>query len=748
MNALKTKQRYQQEHKPVLDSPFLNGEQNRTINNILYHYFLQPLFRIPTHTAYVDPKFPFVYYFSLTDYYKHSTNPKYLQVKIPTRKDQVAHIDVKSPVTPWHYSFQMDKRRAARWLRTPEDILTQYFKFLQVDAKHWLKLLDYPLSICLPLFKAIKTYIHTHYDQLGLAARYFVDIDSISGIPPNSLRTQSDDPYKWLTQSVKTEYTQAWWKQQFFTTFCDCAVRTPLEVLSFSDFVKARWLWVTEGASKFSKLYLDQTYVRTKFGAAVSLTDAELMGLVQNALHGTRDQQIGVFIKSDEASYKNRLIANVPLGGYLIAAYIRYLIESYCTAKPKFAKLMPTFGDKINIIDMIRSGYQIYPLDESAYDYHVTRESWLGFIDFMKEAFPNNRGVQYFEVLFNNTSWIFNDKQGKWLKGMPSGLALTSLLNSWMNYIKQLTIVPGHLNWACGDDVLAVPFDQDLTLQQIEEQYNKFGSETNAAKNWTSYRFGEYLRVLYSRNGTTGYPARIWGTLLFAYDMSFRAPIDRLNENTSIWKLLFDRLGLPMDEDMVVRDLVWAMWKVEVFYLGQPKKFNKQIAKLWLHAFRVNGGYGKVPNNQLAFNWQFSEKKVAEYINSRIRLPRVVSSWGNVKLIITPQPLKTDVALYYGEPYSLPPIETEEEWIARLNREDLPDKGPFTSLVLDPIPLPVMDFVSIANMSQIAQQYGFNAYPNLHGSWITINSRLCLQSLKLVDHVTELKQQHNISVLA
>lgn len=67
---------------------------------------------------------------------------------------------------------------------------------------------------------------------------------------------------------------------------------------------------------------------------------------------------------------------------------------------------------------------------------------------------------------FDLAIWKWDGKSGGWVSGMPSGLALTSFLNSWMNYIKQEAIVPGDLQWAAGDDVLVSPY-VDKSLDEV-----------------------------------------------------------------------------------------------------------------------------------------------------------------------------------------------------------------------------------------------------------------------------------------
>lgn len=623
-----------------------------------------------------------------------------------------------------------------RWLKTPTEMLTQYASWVGFDPKPLIALLDYPLSIVLPLFKKIKIFCHTHYDLYGAVVRYFVDLDSISGIPPMSLRTLGDDPHRWLTQLVPSEYDRFFWKDQFVQTFCQLTIKSPPALLTLDEFTLNRWLWVTNGATKYSKLELNGQQIKTKFGAAVSLTDSELLDIVHSASDGK--QPIGVFVKGDEASFKRRLIANVPLGGYIIASYVRYLIESFLGKMPGFEKLSPSFRDRLDVISLLRKGRLCLPLDESAYDYHVTRDSWLGFFDFLDYAFPENEGCQALKDYFNHAIWQFDGKSGRWLKGMPSGLALTTMVNSWMNYIKQKTIVTADVHWACGDDVLTFPYNQDVTLEEIEEAYSRFGSSANAAKNWKSYKFGEYLKTIYGREGTSGYPARIFGSLLYTQDLSFRRPDEKLYELVDLWKQLFDRLGLPMDEKVVCRDLASAV-------SHKVQGFNSKTASEWLHSPKIHGGFGKLPYNNKTFTWQIEEQRISFYHLSRYRLPRVVDYYGKVELVVGTYHNTTN-SYKTGPPYVLPPIANEEEWVKRLNLEDLPRRGPFTSMVLDQIPLPVIDFVSVANMSMFASEFQFNVYPNLSGSWNAIASKLINASLALVRLVTTTMSQNNISV--
>lgn len=687
----------------------------------IYHLFLKPFLSIPTR----------VQYFHLKSNTLYATLPPSLQdspyvYEVATPKTDALHtFDPNSSFLPWREAFG-GRRRCMRYLSSPEEYLNQYFSDCGVPSTAFIRLLSYPLCHVLPLFKKIKIWCHHHYDEFGSSVRYFVDLDALSGIPPPAIRSLGDDPKKWLTQLVFSKYDRHFWKRRFTETFGEFTTKLPTNLLSLKEFAQSPWLWVTPGATKFSKLVLNDKVIRTKFGAAVSLTKDEIWQHVLDAVkaHIPDREQIQVFVKPDEASFKRRLIANVPLGGYIIAAYIRYILEAFMGKEPKFMKLNVMPLETVDIINLLKQRRLALPLDESAYDYHFTRETWVGFFDFLNDMFPQNLGVSYFKYYFDHAYWIFENDRGRWLKGMPSGLALTTYLNSWANYIKQVEVVPSDVHWACGDDVLTFPFNQDTSLADVEAAYSDFGSEANASKNWSSYRFAEYLKVIYGIGGTSGYPARIFGSLLFSSNPVPSQPVEQLYEIMDLHKLYYDRLGVHFKEDRCVIDLVQAV-------CNKVKGFNKRLAHQWIHSPKIHGGYGKLPYSNLSFTWKYEDKEISEYKLSRIRLPKVIMPKGNLSLEVKPYHVNPNSVYHGGSPLVLPPIESEEDWIKRLNREDLPFKGPFSDLALDFVPLPVVDFISVANMSKLAMSNHFACAPNLHGNWNSISSRLIKGSILL-----------------
>lgn len=639
---------------------------------------------------------------------------------------------------PWEDTFN-GARRALRFLDDPRSMLKEYFRWCGLlNCEAFLSLLKYSIRIVLPFFDKLKQLLHANIDKLPPECRYFFDIPTIAGYPKMENRLFNDDPVKWLSESSITTYDATWWSKAFKVTFGQAIVQSPTHLLTLHEYAHNRWLWVTDGATRFSKLTVDGETVKTKFGAAVSLTDSEIDQLLDDAIDAKQNitSLIGIFIKPDEKGYKRRLIANVPLGGYIIASYIRYLIESFVGSNPLFTKLSPTTDEIIDVADIIKTKRLALPLDESAYDYNVTRESWFGFIHFLDQTFVMNTGVRYFRKYFEHAFWEFEDQKGKWVAGMPSGLALTSFLNSWMNYIKQGTIVPGIINWAAGDDVLSFPYDQNVDMNEISQRYSAFGAVANPIKNWKSYRYAEYLKRFYSANGTSGYPARVWSSLMWAGTERFFLPSDRLPELFELFKQFFDRIGIKMDQRYVAKDLSRAI-------SNKIPGFNHIQALKWLHAPRVHGGAGCLPYNNCTFTWEVEHIRNKTIENSLIRLPRFLEYNGKITLKIGTYKLTTK-SYRCGKSFKLSRITTIDEWERRLNREDIEYHGPFQSLVMDVIPLPNVDFISTSLMSAIASKFFFNSYPNLHGRWDKIASRLVNASLALVDVATQYLAQHQI----
>lgn len=641
------------------------------------------------------------------------------------------------PSKPWKESFH-GVRRALRNLRSPEDIINFYIKEANISPLVSL-LLYIPTNIMIPFMSYIKTLFHNNCDFLTDSWYKYLDLQNIAGYPVMEDRDMSDDPQLWLTDSVTSEYSADWWRQQFTQTYFSQNFISQPDILSYKEFVLSRWLWVTDGATRFSKATLDGELVKTKFGAALSLSDDELL---QHAyLNHETSSIIGVFLKPDEPGYKRRLIANVSLGPYLLASYIRYYFEQNIGTNPSFMHLKVSVGDRIDLVEMLRDGHTMVPLDESSYDYNVSKESWDGFFDFLTGLDDNNEAFQLFKIYKDTAKWQFDGKEGSWISGMPSGLALTSYLNSWMNYIKQKHILPGTPAFAAGDDVLTSPELNGVDLDRVSEEYAKFGSSINATKNWISQNYSEYLKVLITSRGTTGYPARIFSSLIWAGKARTFLPSDRLPELSELFKQFFDRLGSPFDVDLVSADLAAAV-------SHKVPGFNKQMAYDWLHSPRAYGGFGMFPYVYKTWDWKATVLKKKKYEQVIIRVPDVNFYGQEVTMVARVRRLHVNRRFVTGPPLRLRTPTSLEEWEARLNREDIPIKGKFASMALDVIPLPTIDKVSTAVVALFAQQWGYHVLPNVKGDQTTVVDALILGSIDLRNKIIRYMDVNHIENLA
>lgn len=627
-------------------------------------------------------------------------------------------------------------RRALRHLQTPRDIVAWYKNV--ADLSDFLPdIVDVPTSILVPFLSKLKTFLHNNADFIP-RFRFYMDLGNLAGYPKMQNREMSDDPVKWLSTPTESQYDKDWWAAAFLRTFREAFKYDSRPLLSYREFVLNRWMWSTDGASKYGKAELDGEVVRTKFSAALSISDEEL--LRHAFLMKEEELEIGVFLKPDEAGFKRRLIANVSLGPYILASYIRYMIEHFVSESPLFMKLKVTPNDAVDVISLIKNRYVMLPLDESAYDYHVSRESWLGFIQFLGFVFPNEQACLLFAKFFDLAFWKFEADTGKWTSGMPSGLAMTSFLNSWMNYIKQQSIVPGYLAYAAGDDVCTAPFEP-LPLEQISEEYAKFGSSINATKNWYSSKYTEFLKTIYHSEGTTGYPARIFSSLIWAGKDRAFLPSDKLPELAELFKQFYDRLGKPMDEKVVCSDLSRSVSQ-------KVGGFTRQVASTWLHSPKAYGGFGMLPYNETVFEWESEILRRKKWTNVLIRVPEINFYATKVNLKTYKRTLSLGKTVYSGPPLRLPLVRSLSEWEARINGEDITVRGPFARMALDVIPLPTVNGISTSNMSAFATKYQLNVFPQLRGTQSTIQDRLVCASLRLVDLVKQFMLEHNIKEMA
>jgi hypothetical protein len=621
-------------------------------------------------------------------------------------------------------------------------IFRKYLNLVGItETTQILDLLDLPVNLVVPFLSKLKTELLLNIDYLPSEIRYWIDWNNMSGYPKMAFRELKDDPDEWLVKDVSTSPSSSWWSSKFKETFEDNVKSSPIQIKSLRQFTLDRWEWVTSGATTFSHAELNNKIVKTKFGAALSLTDNELLDLV---FKRSKKDVIGVFIKPDEKGFKRRLIANVPLGPYIVAAHVLYVIKLFVGSSPKYNKFDMGVAEHLDIVTMLQKGVIAIPLDESAWDYNFSRSTWIGFMDFIEEEFSTFVDISHFRSFFDQASWKFGDRTGPWNAGMPSGLALTSYLNSWVNYIKQTVIQPTSLKfYAAGDDALNLrALDDDIDMNVLSERYETlFSAQVKVTQNWKSRQNAEFLKTIYSTDGLSGYPARVYSSIIWAIDVrDDGSPSTRLGEMASLWKQLYDRIGKPFDEKEVAPDLARSI-------KNKVAGFTTVRAKEWLHSPKAYGGFGKLPYNEKVFEWKAESVKKSRYQEVIIRVPDLVEYVGKFELIMKEEKIKKNVVFKNGRAPRLPEIITIDDWERRLNGEDSPVKGKFSRMALQLIPLPEIDFVSTNMMSKMASENNFNVYPNLVGRNENVNSRLVMGSEVLVQMCFDLMRSFRISIM-
>lgn len=627
-------------------------------------------------------------------------------------------------------------RRCLQFLHTPQEIFEYYFHMCSIEKPLCItQLLKSSLQIVVPFFSHMKAYIHNHIDELPPISYCYSELDTIAGYPEEANRALTDNPVDWLTNDVIDTHTPQWWANNITTLLLRSQIPRREPLISFYQFLCSPWLWVTDGASSISKLLLNGKKVRSKFGAALSLTPTELLASVIHAVN-PKSINIDIFVKQDERGFKRRLIANMDLGSYLIAAYIRYLIEWLDGPVPHWMTATTNPNKDKEVIDLLRLKHTAMPLDESQFDHHLSRKAWLGFLKSLDFLFPNNFGVHLFHVLFQNSLYFdrVTNARGPWIKGMPSGLAITSLGNTLFNYVKQQAII-SPIHYALGDDVLV--FSDGYSLRQISKYYQTFGAEVNVKKNWQSSHYAEYLHFLYCTHGRVGLPARIYGSLMYGLQFKDVTPLQRLNELTMLFKDFYDRSVLKFNYDLVARDLSRA---VSSRWAG----FNSEVAKQWLHIPKALNGFGFLPyiNKQFIVTNDTISKQ--HYENSLYQLPdKIVVQSSSWRII----PFKLNSAQYHtGNIFHMPPIQSMSDWIARLNFSVPGIPKVVQQYASETIPLPELEFISTSRMSAFAATLKYNAYPNISGSIVSRTTRFIKASQALADQVISWMRKYAIFV--
>lgn len=286
------------------------------------------------------------------------------------------------------YNWAMiGKRRALRgYGDTVEDAFRAYFSVIGVEGGALLakQLADLPPLELSKLTKDITTAMKMRRPR---RFKFFCDLGTLVGYPSKESRAPADDVSAWLENRTE-DNTDVDTYVAAMAQVLRNALKPPEFTCEFEEYVtQYRHLWATDGSSSESKLYRDGELVRTKAGTALSLSDQELLHLVN------KQQPMRVFIKPDERDLKTRYIVSAPLPMYLKQKYLLDMLMFRLNTNDTILAAYWSDWKQLDFaVRTLRSmpGYVQYPLDESSFDFQVSEKQWKAFFKLGRTLFPHS----------------------------------------------------------------------------------------------------------------------------------------------------------------------------------------------------------------------------------------------------------------------------------------------------------------------------------------------------------------------
>lgn len=446
---------------------------------------------------------------------------------------------------------------------------------------------------------SLSSYLNT-YTKNALSKIYpvqdwikLVDWGGLVGYPSVKDRTYKDDVAKWLIKPGLAMELKDSYLDRLIDRVLGEVVNKPWP--KFTDWLYKRWTWVTDGASKYSTIEVEGERMKTKLGAALSLSDKELYQAVSK--EAIMRDGLRAFVKPDEPGIKGRYIINAPFGLFVKWKYILdYLIACTPLKSPLLAQFRTAQERILTIMTSIASGVQHIPVDVESFDYNIHKRLWDVLHRYLKRKLPDTMQWLVLELSeYVGTLPVF-DQNGKligvWKKGMPSGLFITMFMDSVWNLMAQFhvaevlpDIIPG---FAQGDDG-DLEEEKDVDMELVKDAYLDIGMFVHPGKNWKTQGVTEFLKTIITKSEVFQYPMRAIRSLLWAFpDFRNNTIAAKLQTLAVVWKEVIDRVGYSKFlYDSMIKDIHAGVL--------DKLKWSQQKVKLWLHGLPALGGFGLVP---------------------------------------------------------------------------------------------------------------------------------------------------------
>lgn len=269
------------------------------------------------------------------------------------------------------------------------------------------------------------------------------------------------------------------------------------------------------------------------------------------------------------------------------------------------------------------------PIDQSAFDHHVTKKMVLIIIEEIYELIKS-RGKNIEELLavmetiiydIENTRVEYSSKDGStrywdYQSGVLSGWQWTALIDTLANIAEfriMIDLMADNgikanvlLFNAQGDDDL-VKMETPASCLALISAYNMCGFEVHPRKTFISSKHNEYLRKYSNMNEINGYPARMVTKLLWLYpgDSLPYSASEKLSTTLSKWKSFNERMKGTMTSLLKYVNSEYNAMKIPV-----------ALVKEYLTTSQVYGGSGLIDTD---VNREIIKKEIDEEKETKLR---------------------------------------------------------------------------------------------------------------------------------
>jgi len=341
------------------------------------------------------------------------------------------------------------------------------------------------------------------------------------------------DVKDWVDEREHKERDDDWYKmwgeginEWFDLNSKNGAKISETDFMSLYDWIDDRSRWATTGASTVDVIKEKSWNLRNKFGSSLLYTTDELYAMCLDKLVPNK-----CYISQKPEKGKARIIVKSDLLTYILESYIIGLImQVYMPTTTSISE------SKVNMIDrylnLSSSGVWCIPTDIDSFDHQIDKTMSLIYYDVLYERVKRIIPVYYLSMFnkivdvhrykHDNTIVMYKDKKFVWNNGLMSGLAGTAFSGTAMSYsfyymcMKVSGISSNSIKYIYtqGDDAAFATYDL-FTAYKYLKASEILHIALNKRKFFISRKRQEFLRIIFSINGSQSYRNRLLPNILW-----------------------------------------------------------------------------------------------------------------------------------------------------------------------------------------------------------------------------------------